>query len=34
LTQAQVMFWVPMVLLPLGVIAAGIIVWRARRQAR
>jgi hypothetical protein len=33
-TQAQVLFLVPMVLLPLGVIAAGIGVWRSRRKAR
>lgn len=33
-TQAKVLFWVPMVLLPFGVIGAGIWVWRSRRKAR
>jgi ABC-type uncharacterized transport system involved in gliding motility auxiliary subunit len=33
-TQAQVLFLVPMVLLPLAVIAVGILVWRSRRKAR
>jgi gliding motility-associatede transport system auxiliary component len=32
--QARVLFWVPMVLLPLLVIIAGLIVWRTRRKAR
>jgi ABC-type uncharacterized transport system involved in gliding motility auxiliary subunit len=33
-TQAQMLFLVPMVLLPLVVIGAGISVWRSRRKAR
>jgi ABC-type uncharacterized transport system involved in gliding motility auxiliary subunit len=32
--QARVLFWVPMILLPVLVILAGMIVWRARRKAR
>jgi ABC-type uncharacterized transport system involved in gliding motility auxiliary subunit len=32
--QAQVLFLVPLVLLPLLVIGAGVIVWRSRRKAR
>jgi ABC-type uncharacterized transport system involved in gliding motility auxiliary subunit len=34
LTQAQMLFLVPMVLMPLLIIAAGIGVWRSRRKAR
>jgi ABC-type uncharacterized transport system involved in gliding motility auxiliary subunit len=33
-TQAQMLFLVPMVLMPLAIIAAGIGVWRSRRKAR
>ena len=33
-TQAQILFLVPMVLMPLGIIAVGIGVWRSRRKAR
>jgi ABC-type uncharacterized transport system involved in gliding motility auxiliary subunit len=33
-TQAQMLFLVPMVLMPLVIIAAGIGVWRSRRKAR
>jgi ABC-type uncharacterized transport system involved in gliding motility auxiliary subunit len=33
-TQARMLFLIPMVLLPLGIIAAGIVVWRSRRKAR
>jgi ABC-type uncharacterized transport system involved in gliding motility auxiliary subunit len=33
-TQAQILFLVPMVLMPLAIIAAGIGVWRSRRKAR
>ncbi len=33
-TQAQLLFLVPMVLMPLGIIAVGIGVWRSRRKAR
>lgn len=32
--QAQMLFLVPMVLIPLAIIAAGIGVWRSRRKAR
>ena len=33
-SQAMVLFWVPVVLLPVLVIGAGIGVWRSRRKAR
>ncbi|MBI5584645.1 MAG: Gldg family protein [Deltaproteobacteria bacterium] len=33
-TQGQVLFWVPMILLPLALIMAGVIVWQKRKKAR
>lgn len=33
-SQAMVLFWVPLVLMPLMVIGAGILVWRSRRKTR
>lgn len=32
--QGQVLFWVPMVFLPLGLILAGVVVWQKRKKAR
>jgi ABC-type uncharacterized transport system involved in gliding motility auxiliary subunit len=33
-TQGQILFWVPMVFLPLALILAGIFVWQKRKKAR
>jgi ABC-type uncharacterized transport system involved in gliding motility auxiliary subunit len=33
-TQGQVLFWVPMILLPLVLLTAGVIVWQKRKKAR
>lgn len=32
--QGQILFWVPLILLPLSMIAAGMIVWQKRKRAR
>ncbi len=32
--QGQVLFWVPLILIPLLMIAIGVMVWRQRRKAR
>jgi ABC-type uncharacterized transport system involved in gliding motility auxiliary subunit len=32
--QGQVLFWVPMVFLPLALILAGVVVWQKRKKAR
>jgi ABC-type uncharacterized transport system involved in gliding motility auxiliary subunit len=32
--QAKVLFWVPLVLLPLLIVTAGLAVWKKRSRAR